>query len=170
MTDTPPHKRPRFVDVAEKVIDVLRVEKNSEAHMILREYAGNEHYSKKAENVPGVTHPGATGVIYCTDRAMANGFTYDSPEWGNMGQGAPEVGPIPDAPEKPKVIDIEAMGEMVNEYAPTAGVKQLRDAVAVSPPLIKAHLSTCTTPPIGRARSHCTPTRMSVSSPVGVQA
>jgi hypothetical protein len=63
---------------------------------------------------------------------MANGFTYDDPKWGNMGQGAPEVGPIPGAPERPKVIDLEKMGEMVNEYAPTAGVKELREAVAVS--------------------------------------
>lgn len=28
--------------------------------------------------------PGATGVIYCTDRAMANGFKYDDPEWANL--------------------------------------------------------------------------------------
>lgn len=63
---------------------------------------------------------------------MANGFTYDNPEWGNMGQGAPEVGPIPGAPDRPKVIDLEKMGEWVNEYAPTAGIKPLREAVAVS--------------------------------------
>lgn len=33
------------------------------------------------ETVPGVSHPGATGVIYCTDRAMANGFSYGNEEW-----------------------------------------------------------------------------------------
>lgn len=26
--------------------------------------------------MPGIEHPGSTGVIYCSDRAMANGFTY----------------------------------------------------------------------------------------------
>lgn len=64
----PPSKKMRFVDVANKVLDVLRVEKNSEAHMILREYVGNAHASKDPNSVPGVIHPGATGVIYCTDR------------------------------------------------------------------------------------------------------
>lgn len=33
------------------------------------------------ETVPGVAHPGATGVIYCTDRAMANGFSYGNEGW-----------------------------------------------------------------------------------------
>jgi hypothetical protein len=28
-----------------------------------------------------VSHPGATGVIYCSDRAMANGFSYGNEEW-----------------------------------------------------------------------------------------
>lgn len=28
------------------------------------------------ETVPGIEHPGSTGVIYCSDRAMANGFSY----------------------------------------------------------------------------------------------
>lgn len=63
---------------------------------------------------------------------MANGFSYDNPEWGNMGQGAPEVGPLPDAPPRPKALDFDAEGELIHEYAPTAGVKQLREAVAVS--------------------------------------
>ncbi|KAL1407925.1 hypothetical protein Q8F55_004720 [Vanrija albida] len=95
----PAHKKPRLVDVAKKVIDVMRVEKNSEAHMILRD-------------------------------AMANGFSYDSPDWGNMGQGAPEVGPLPDAPPRPKALDFDTEGELIHEYAPTAGVKGLREAVA----------------------------------------
>lgn len=34
--------------------------------------------------MPGIINPGATGVIYCTDRAMANGFTYGNPEWVNL--------------------------------------------------------------------------------------
>ena len=52
---------------------------------------------------------------------MANGFSYaKSHEWSNLGQGAPEVGPIPDAPERPTSIQ---MPEDSLEYAPTTGVK-----------------------------------------------
>ena len=71
--------------------------------------------------MPGILHPGSTGVIYCSDRAMANGFSYaKSHEWSNLGQGAPEVGPIPDAPDRPTSIQ---MSEDSLEYAPTTGVK-----------------------------------------------
>lgn len=47
-----------------------------------------------------------------------------------MGQGAPEVGDIPGGSERPTTIDLSSMGSNINEYAPTAGVKDLRAAVA----------------------------------------
>ena len=73
------------------------------------------------ETVPGIEHPGSTGVIYCSDRAMANGFSYaSSQEWATLGQGAPEVGQIPDAPPRPATIPLP---EDSLEYAPTTGVK-----------------------------------------------
>ena len=75
------------------------------------------------ETVPGIEHPGSTGVIYCSDRAMANGFSYaDSHAWANLGQGAPEVGPIPNGPSRPQAIPVP---EDSLEYAPTTGVKGL---------------------------------------------
>lgn len=71
--------------------------------------------------MPGIQHPGSTGVIYCSDRAMANGFNYaSSHEWSNLGQGAPEAGPIPNAPARPTSIDVPLDSL---EYAPTTGVK-----------------------------------------------
>ena len=74
------------------------------------------------ETVPGIEHPGSTGVIYCSDRAMANGFSYStSSEWANLGQGAPEVGDIPDAP--PRLQSIPLPLDSL-EYAPTTGVKR----------------------------------------------
>jgi len=80
------------------------------------------------ETVPGIQHPGSTGVIYCSDRAMANGFNYaSSHEWANLGQGAPEVGAIPNAPERPSSLPMPVDSL---EYAPTTGVKALREAVA----------------------------------------
>ena len=41
-----------------------------------------------------------TGVIYATSRARKNGFTMEDDEWANMGQGAPETGPLPGAPSR----------------------------------------------------------------------
>ena len=52
---------------------------------------------------------------------MANGFNYaSSHEWANLGQGAPEVGPIPGATERPTKVEysLDAL-----DYAPTTGVK-----------------------------------------------
>ncbi len=52
---------------------------------------------------------------------MANGFSYTSShEWANLGQGAPEVGPLPDAPPRPESIPLPLDSL---EYAPTTGVK-----------------------------------------------
>lgn len=54
---------------------------------------------------------------------MANGFSYSSShEWANLGQGAPEVGDIPDAPARPTSIPLPTDSL---EYAPTTGVKGL---------------------------------------------
>ncbi|WOO77385.1 Aspartate aminotransferase [Vanrija pseudolonga] len=112
-----------------------RHERDSEAHKILRQYAGNQHAQNKneqqgEESLPGVRAPGATGVIYCTDRAIANGFSYENQEWANLGQGAPEVNALPGDPPRPTVLDFTKYGDFVHEYAPTVGVKELRQAVA----------------------------------------
>jgi hypothetical protein len=65
-------------------------------------------------------------VIYCSDRAIANGFSYTcAHEWSNLGQGAPEVGAIPGAPARLTSIP---MPEDSLEYAPTTGVKGARPA------------------------------------------
>jgi hypothetical protein len=85
-------------------------------------------FSKDEETVPGIEHPGSTGVIYCSDRAMANGFNYTcSHEWANLGQGAPEVGPIPGAPERPNSVPVPLDSL---EYAPTTGVKGIPGALS----------------------------------------
>ncbi|KAI0748514.1 aminotransferase [Daedaleopsis nitida] len=127
-----------FRDVVHEVLRHYRHEKDSEAHRIFRQSAGHnkpktggvlpQTVNPDEETVPGIEHPGSTGVIYCSDRAMANGFSYaSSHEWANLGQGAPEVGQIPDAPPRPTSIPLP---EDSLEYAPTTGVKELREAVA----------------------------------------
>ena len=45
-------------------------------------------------------HVCKTGVIYATSRAQKYGFHAEDPEWANMGQGAPETGPLPGAPSR----------------------------------------------------------------------
>ncbi|CAE6451171.1 unnamed protein product [Rhizoctonia solani] len=120
-------------DLVHEFIVQMRNEKNSEAHQIFRSYPGHANkgmpqtVNPDEETVPGIQHPGSTGVIYCTDRAMANGFTYGNPEWANLGQGAPEVGEIPDAAPRPQTV---TLSHDSLEYAPTTGVKELRMAVA----------------------------------------
>lgn len=129
-----------------KIID-LKHESASEAHQvctrlhfenmiltpslkIFRESAGHQPkgimpqtVNPDEETVPGIEHPGSTGVIYCSDRAMANGFTYaNASEWANLGQGAPEVGtlPVPGVPPRPNKVEFSFESL---EYAPTTGVK-----------------------------------------------
>ncbi|KAK0463590.1 pyridoxal phosphate-dependent transferase [Desarmillaria tabescens] len=127
-----------FSNVMDQVRDVMKHykhEKESEAHRIFRQSAGHkvkgvlpQTINPDEETVPGIEHPGSTGVIYCSDRAIANGFNYaNSHDWANLGQGAPEVGPIPDAPPRPTSIPLPIDSL---EYAPTTGVKALREAVA----------------------------------------
>ncbi|KAK0496845.1 pyridoxal phosphate-dependent transferase [Armillaria luteobubalina] len=124
-----------FKDIVRDVMKHYKHEKESEAHRIFRQSAGHkvkgvlpQTINPDEETVPGIEHPGSTGVIYCSDRAIANGFNYaNSHDWANLGQGAPEVGPIPDAPPRPTSIPVP---EDSLEYAPTTGVKALREAVA----------------------------------------
>lgn len=68
-----------------------------------------------------------TGVIYVMNRAQQLGFSYENPEWANLGQGAPEAGELSDAPPRVNTIDIS---EISQEYAPVPGLKELRQAVA----------------------------------------
>jgi aspartate/methionine/tyrosine aminotransferase len=59
--------------------------------------------------------------------AAKSGYKPGHPQWSNLGQGAPEVGPIPDAPARIDHIKIE---EEDHEYAPVDGLTELRQAVA----------------------------------------
>jgi len=126
---------PKFKDVVLDVIRNMKHENDSEAHQIFRQSAGHapkgilpQTVNPEEETVPGIEHPGSTGVIYCSDRAIANGFNYaNSHDWSNLGQGAPEVGPIPNSADRPTTINMPTDSL---EYAPTTGVKDLRQAVA----------------------------------------
>ena len=77
--------------------------------------------------IPGFRPVPRTGVIYVMHEATAHGFSYDDPEWANLGQGSPETGPIPDAPPRVDRVVIEAPSQ---QYSPIQGNGALRQAVA----------------------------------------
>ena len=68
-----------------------------------------------------------TGVIYVTTEAAKYGYTPNHPDWCNLGQGQPETGPLPGAP--PRVADVSIHVDDL-EYAPVAGLFELREAIA----------------------------------------
>ncbi len=68
-----------------------------------------------------------TGVIFVMAEAGARGFSYGHPDWANLGQGAPEVGPLPGAPDRLRGFDF---ADSMFEYGPVGGLPELREAVA----------------------------------------
>ncbi|MEM6453641.1 MAG: pyridoxal phosphate-dependent aminotransferase [Acidobacteriota bacterium] len=68
-----------------------------------------------------------TGVIYVTNEARKRGFGPGATDWVNLGQGQPEIGPLPGAPPRHSAITIE---DDDHEYAPIGGIADLRAAVA----------------------------------------
>lgn len=68
-----------------------------------------------------------TGVIYVMGEAQKKGYRPDDVTWSNLGQGQPETGPLPGAPPRVQAVTIEGHDQ---DYAPVAGVWELREAVA----------------------------------------
>ncbi len=68
-----------------------------------------------------------TGVIYVTTEAAKRGFKPGDPSWCNLGQGMPEAGALPGAPARIHDVPIDVDDQ---EYAPVAGLWELREAIA----------------------------------------
>jgi hypothetical protein len=68
-----------------------------------------------------------TGVIFVTTEAQRRGYTPSSEDWCNLGQGMPESEALPGAP--PRISEL-AIREGDHEYAPVAGLWELREAIA----------------------------------------
>jgi aspartate/methionine/tyrosine aminotransferase len=79
------------------------------------------------EAPPGFRAVPKTGVIYVMSEAARLGYRPEDPAWANLGQGAPETGPLEGAP--PRVHEVR-FDDDDSEYAPVAGLPALRDAVA----------------------------------------
>jgi aspartate/methionine/tyrosine aminotransferase len=67
------------------------------------------------------------GVIYVVAEASKLGYHGDHPDWCNLGQGMPEVGDLPGAPERIARVAIDPRD---HAYGPVAGIPELREAVA----------------------------------------
>jgi aspartate/methionine/tyrosine aminotransferase len=68
-----------------------------------------------------------TGVIYVTAEATRRGFSAGAEDWCNLGQGMPEADALPGAP--PRISNLPILpGDQ--EYAPVAGLWELREAIA----------------------------------------
>ena len=81
-----------------------------------------------SESAPQAFRPvPRTGVIFVTTEAQKRGFDPASPDWCNLGQGQPETGDLPGAP--PRVHDL-AIDPADQEYAPVAGLWELRETIA----------------------------------------
>lgn len=68
-----------------------------------------------------------TGVIFVTTEANRLGFASDPASWCNLGQGMPEIGPLPGGPPRINSVSVPVDD---NEYAPVAGLWELREAIA----------------------------------------
>lgn len=81
----------------------------------------DEHHIAAFRQVP------RTGVIYVTTEATKLGFSPRNPDWCNLGQGQPETGELPGAPKRVHHVEIDVDDQ---EYAPVAGMWELREAIA----------------------------------------
>ena len=82
---------------------------------------------KAAPKIPGFRAVPFTGVIYVMAEAGRLGYQHGHPDWCNLGQGQPETGPLPGAPSRTTGVEIAANDQ---DYAPVAGIPELREAVA----------------------------------------
>jgi N-succinyldiaminopimelate aminotransferase len=68
-----------------------------------------------------------TGVIYVTTEAVKRGYSGSDRSWCNLGQGQPDTGELTGAPPRIGSLSIDPSDQ---EYAPVAGLWELRAAVA----------------------------------------
>jgi hypothetical protein len=68
-----------------------------------------------------------TGVIYVTTEATKRGYSASNDDWCNLGQGMPESEALPGAP--PRISELPVLAGD-HEYAPVAGLWELREAIA----------------------------------------
>lgn len=80
-----------------------------------------------APSIPAFRRVPRTGVIFVTTEAGRRGYQAHDPEWCNLGQGQPDTGPLPGAPDRVGRVTVEMDDQ---EYAPVPGLWELREAIA----------------------------------------
>eukprot|EP00978_Attheya_sp_CCMP212_P041712 scaffold242659_cov41-Attheya_sp.AAC.1 len=123
-------RRNADLDDEEDVVVPMSEKQVAEAHTMYLQYHRHQESDEHKVEVP--TFPmfhrvPKTGVIYATSRAKMHGFDHEDPEWANMGQGAPETGPIEGAPERKFSLNIP---DSELEYAPVTGLFELREKIS----------------------------------------
>jgi N-succinyldiaminopimelate aminotransferase len=78
-------------------------------------------------SIPAFRTVPRTGVIYVTTEAGRRGYRPGDSEWCNLGQGQPETGPLPGAPPRVDKVSVDVADL---EYAPVAGLWEVREAIA----------------------------------------
>ena len=68
-----------------------------------------------------------TGVIFVMAEATERGYRSEHPDWCNLGQGQPESGEMTGAPPRIHTVPVHVDD---HEYAPVAGLWEMREAVA----------------------------------------
>lgn len=86
-----------------------------------------DDHNSNSDKISSFRQVPRTGVIYVTSEAARHGYNSGHPEWCNLGQGQPETGPLEGSPERIKAVEMDPEDQ---EYAPVAGVWELREAVA----------------------------------------
>ncbi|MGY0236150.1 pyridoxal phosphate-dependent aminotransferase [Longispora urticae] len=67
------------------------------------------------------------GVLYVVHEALRRGFAPGDADWVNLGQGQPETGPLPGAPNRITGVDLAPED---HGYGPVNGTPELRTAIA----------------------------------------
>lgn len=93
----------------------------SASHRLLTEPSGPTAPLGALREVPYM------GVIWVVHEASKLGFVNGHPDWCNLGQGQPEVGPMEGAPPR---IDTVAIRPEDHAYGPLGGTHELRAAIA----------------------------------------
>jgi aspartate/methionine/tyrosine aminotransferase len=83
--------------------------------------------SQDDHRIPAFRTVPRTGVIYVTTEASKLGYRPTDPEWCNLGQGQPETGELPGAPPRVAAVAVDVADL---EYAPVAGIWEVREAIA----------------------------------------
>jgi aspartate/methionine/tyrosine aminotransferase len=67
------------------------------------------------------------GAAFVFREAVKRGYSAGDAAWCNLGQGQPQLGPIPGAPDRPTILALE---ESDCAYGPVGGTREMRQAVA----------------------------------------